>query len=282
MSGKTIIITGGTAGIGLAAAQALAHRGHRLLLIGRDANRGREAVASLRPHAGTAHRFIAADLSLMANVRLIVAELEATETSIDVLANNAGTWFRHRELTVEGIERTVAINHLAYVAMTLGLKHLLRAASHPRVINTGSFVYRHARYDPEDLQAERRFSTNATYAATKLYNLMATSALAARWAGTGITVNCFSPGFVSTDFGRGEGGWLEPYYRFIRRFAISPEKGAATLVYLAASLEAATVNGDYFENGRIRSVCGAAGEAIRCDELLRWSARVSGFDVADI
>jgi NAD(P)-dependent dehydrogenase (short-subunit alcohol dehydrogenase family) len=279
LSGKTIVITGGTAGIGLAAAQALARRGHRLLLIGRDPTRGEEAVASLPRHAGRAHRFIAADLSLMANVRTVVAELDATEPAIDVLANNAGTWFRHRELTSEGIERTVAINHLAYVAMTLGLKHLLLAARDARVINTGSFVWRYARYDPDNMQAERSFSTNRTYAASKLYNLMATRALAARCAGEGITVSCFSPGFVATGFGRDQGGWLEPYYRFIRLFAMSPQRGAATLVDLAHLPTESGVNGAYFEKGRLRAVGGDAADADRCEELLKWSVHTAGIDV---
>lgn len=275
MPSKTILITGGTAGIGLAAAAELAKRGHRLILIGRDQARGREAVASLSTHQGGGHRFIAADLSLMANVRSVVAELKATETAIDVLASNAGTWFRHRALTIEGIERTVAINHLAYVAMTLGLERLLRAAPAARVINTGSFVYRHARFDPANLQSERHFSTNGTYAATKLYNLMFTLALTRRWATIGITVNCFSPGFVATGFGKGEGGWLEPYYRFIRLFAIPPERGAATLVDLAVSPDLAGINGAYMEKGRIREVSGTAADTQRCEELLDWSVRTA-------
>lgn len=282
MPDKTIIITGGTAGIGLAAAQELSRQGHRLILIGRDERRGRDALASLSPRQAGANRFIAADLSLMTEVRSVVAELEATEEAIDVLANNAGTWFEHRKLTAEGIERTVAINHLAYVAMALGLKRLLLAASAGQIINTGSFVYRHARYDRDNLQAEKRFSTNATYAATKLYNLMATRALARHWADTGITITCFSPGFVATGFGKGEGGWLEAYYRFIRLFARTPERGAKTLVDLALLPDMTALNGAYLEGGRIHRVDGVAADAGRCEELLGWSARMTGFDPAHI
>jgi NAD(P)-dependent dehydrogenase (short-subunit alcohol dehydrogenase family) len=282
LSAKTIIITGGTSGIGLAAAQALADQGHRLILIARDADRGHKAVATLAASPGGSHRLISADLSLMSEVRHVIAELEATEPAIDVLANNAGTWFQHRDLTTEAIERTVAINHLAYVALTLGLKRLLLAAPGARVINTGSFVYKQGRYDPDNLQAEKRFSTNATYAATKLYNLMVTRALARHWADSGITINCFSPGFVATDFGRGEGGLLEPFYRFTRRFAISPEKGAATLVYLATSAEAAGVSGAYFEKCRERAVGGAAANAEQCEALLNWSVQMAGFDAAAV
>lgn len=282
LSEKTIIITGGTSGLGLAAAQALADRGHRLLLIARDVDRGRQAVASLTPSPRGSHRLISADLSLMSGVRGAIAELEATEQAIDVLANNAGTWFQHRALTSEGIERTVAINHLAYVALTLGLKRLLLAAPAPRVINTGSFVYKQGRYDPDNLQAEKRFSTNGTYAATKLYNLMFTRALARHWSDTGITINCFSPGFVATGFGRGEGGLLEPFYRFTRLFAISPEKGAATLVYLAGSAEAAGVSGGYFEKCRERDVSDIAKNVEQCEALLDWSVRVTGSDARTV
>lgn len=278
MRAKTIIITGGTAGIGLAAARALAIRGHRLILIGRSAERGRSAIASLAAAPGIAHRLISADLSLMSDVRAVIENLEATEARIDVLANNAGTWIAHRALTPEGIERTVAVNHLAYVALTLGFKPLLLAAPAARVVNTGSFVYKQGRYDPANLQAEKRFSTNATYAATKLSNLMFTRALARHWSDTGITINCFSPGFVATGFGRGQGGLLEPLYRFTRLFAISPEKGAATLVYLADTAEVSGLSGLYFEKCRERDIQGPATNAAQCEELLDWSARMTGFE----
>ena len=273
LSAKTIIITGGTSGIGLAAAGALAGRGHRLILIGRDADRGRKAVASLTASPAGPHRLISADLSLMSQVRDVIQDLDATEDRIDVLANNAGAWFQHRALTSEGNERTVAINHLASAALTLGLKRLLLAAPAARVVNTGSFVYRQGRYDPDNLQAEKRFSTNAAYAAAKLYNLMVTRALARRWSDTGITINCFSPGFVATEFGRGEGGLLEPVYRFTRLFAISPEKGAATLIHLADAPEAAGVSGAYFEKCRRLDVSGPAANRDQCDALLDWSVR---------
>lgn len=273
LSAKTIIITGGTSGIGLAAAGALAGRGHRLILIGRDADRGRKAVASLTASPAGPHRLISADLSLMSQVRDVIQDLDATEDRIDVLANNAGAWFQHRALTSEGNERTVAINHLAPVALTLGLKRLLLAAPAARVVNTGSFVYRQGRYDPNNLQAEKRFSTNAAYAATKLYNLMVTRAFARRWSDTGITINCFSPGFVATEFGRGEGGLLEPVYRFTRLFAISPEKGASTLIHLADAAEAAGVSGAYFEKCRRLDVSGSAANMDQCDALLDWSVQ---------
>ncbi|RYF61042.1 MAG: SDR family NAD(P)-dependent oxidoreductase [Comamonadaceae bacterium] len=277
MRAKTIIITGGTAGIGLAAAQALALAGHRLILVGRSVDRGRNAIASLAASPGVVHRLISADLSLMSGVRAVVEDLQATEPAIDVLANNAGTWFAHRELTPEGIERTVAVNHLAYVALTLGLKPLLLAAPAARVVNTGSFVYKQGRYDPGNLHAEKRFSTNATYAATKLFNLMCTRALAHHWLDSGITINCFSPGFVATGFGRGQGGILEPVYRFTRMFAQSPEKGAATLVYLADSAAVSGLSGSYFEKCRERDIRGPATNASQCEELLDWSARMTGF-----
>lgn len=282
MSAKTIIITGGTSGIGLAAARALADRGRRLILIGRDADRGRKAIARLAPSPAEPHRLISADLSLMSQVRSVIMDIEATEERIDVLANNAGAWFQHRALTSEGIERTVAINHLAPIALTLGLKRLLLAAPAARVVNTGSFVYRQARYDPDNLQAEKRFSINTTYAATKLYNLMATRALAHRWSDTGITLNGFSPGFVATDFGRGEGGLLEPVYRFTRLFAISPERGAATLVHLADTAGPAGISGAYFEKCRRRDVRGPAADLDLCEALLDSSVRFTGFDARTV
>lgn len=276
LSTKTIIITGGTAGIGLAAARMLADRGERLILIGRNAIRGRQALATLAPSPAGPHRLILADLSLMSEVERIIADLQATEEHVDVLANNAGAWYQHRALTSEGFERTLAINHLAPVALTIGLESLLLAAPAARVVNTGSFVYRGARYEPDNLQAEKRFSTNAAYAATKLHNLMFTRALARHWSDKPITVNCFSPGFVATEFGRGEGGLLEPIYRFTRLFAISPEKAAASLVHLAVSPEVATITGGYFEKRHQRDVRGDAASADQCEALLDLTLRLIG------
>ena len=276
MSFKTIIITGGTSGIGLAGARLLAQRGHRLILLGRKADQGKAALESLAPTTAGEHRFMAADLSLMGQVREVAAQLEASETSIDVLVNNVGTWFQHRQLTVEGIERTVATNHLSYVGMSLALKPLLMAASAPRVVNTGSFVYRQARFDPKNLQAERSFGTNKTYAASKLYNVMFTRALADLWSEDGITVSCFSPGFVATEFGKGEGGFFEPYYRFIRRFAKTPQDAAAVLVRLADDSLPVGANGAYFEKGKIRDTSKVATDD-ECKTLMSWSADVTGF-----
>ncbi|SMQ58549.1 Short-chain dehydrogenase [Devosia lucknowensis] len=279
MSPKTVVITGGTAGIGLAAATAIAARGHRLILIGRDHGRGAEALSRLAPPAEGGHRYLPADLSIRQGVGSVVTELTKSEDAIDVLANNAGTWFQRRDVTVDGVERTMAVNHLAYVGLTLGLKPLLLRAQAARVINTGSFVYRSARYRPDNMQSERRFSTNGSYAATKLYNLMFTRALARRWGDLGITVNAFSPGFVNTGFGRGQGGLLEPYYQLTRRlFARSPEKAAETLVKLALSEAVAHVSGAYFEDGRQRPVRGDAADPILSDAVLDWSLRAVGVD----
>lgn len=275
MSFKTIIITGGTSGIGLAGARLLARRGHRLILLGRKTDQGLAALESLAPISAGEHRFIAADLSLMEEVRKVGAQLMTSEASIDVLVNNVGTWFKNRQLTAEGIERTVATNHLSYVGMSLALKPLLMAASAPRVVNTGSFVYRQARFDPINLQAERSFGTNKTYAASKLYNVMWTRALADLWSEDGITVSCFSPGFVATEFGKGEGGFFEPYYRFIRKFGKTPEDAAGMLVRLADDPLPAGANGAYFENGAIRDTRKVATDK-ECKALMSWSVDVTG------
>jgi NAD(P)-dependent dehydrogenase (short-subunit alcohol dehydrogenase family) len=277
MHDKTVIITGGTSGIGLAAAKELARQGARMILVGRDRERGEQALANLTPATDRPHRFISADLSMLVEIKRVADNLTATESSIDVLANNAGTWFRRRQVTAEGFEQTFAINHLAYVALTLALRDLLSKTPGARVINTGSFVYRSARYDAENLQAEKRFSTNSTYAATKLYNLMFTRALSRRWWDNGITVNCFSPGFVATHFGEGEGGLLEPYYSFTRRlFAKTPEQGARTLVYLAESAEVVRITGTYFENCQVKPIASQASDEQLADDLLRRCTEMIG------
>jgi NAD(P)-dependent dehydrogenase (short-subunit alcohol dehydrogenase family) len=252
MQGKVVVITGATSGIGQVAAEALAGMGARLILVARDEARGEAALARLRARGpGIAHRVHRADLSGMAATKRVAAEIAAAEARVDVLINNAGALFTNRRVTPEGLELTFATNHMSYFLLTRGLREPLLAAAPARVINTASDAHRRARLDLDDLQSARDYGGLAAYRRSKLYNILYTRELARRWAGTGVTANSFHPGFVATRFGDDSGGLLSYGVRLAKWFAISPAKGAETLVYLASSPEVATISGGYFYQCRL-------------------------------
>ncbi|MGH2667777.1 MAG: SDR family oxidoreductase [bacterium] len=247
MHGKVVVITGATSGIGQVAAERLAAMGARIVQVARDTSRGEAALARLRARApGVAHRIHYADLSRMADTKRVAAEIAAAEPRVDVLINNAGALFSTRRLTEDGLEQTFALNHMAYFLLTHGLRERLRAGAPVRVINTASDSHRRGRLDFDDLQSVRGYGGRAAYGLSKLCNILYTRELARRWAGTGVTANSLHPGFVATRFGHQSGGLLSYGIRMAQLFAISTEKGAETLVYLASSPEVATISGGYF------------------------------------
>ncbi len=251
MTGKVVVMTGATSGLGAVAAEVLASRGARLVLIARDRTRAEAIVDRLRrANAAATPTVHYADLSRLSEMKRVAAAVATAEPRIDVLANNAGGLFWDEELTEDGLERTFATNHMAYLVLTLGLREPLVAAGAARVVNTASAAHRGARYDPADVQSLRAYNGLRAYARSKLYNILFTRELSRRWVGLGVTVNALHPGFVATRFGDNNGGWLAPAIKAAKLFAISPEKGARTLVTLAAAPEVAGFTGRYFANSR--------------------------------
>ncbi|HEX5530465.1 MAG TPA: SDR family NAD(P)-dependent oxidoreductase, partial [Methylomirabilota bacterium] len=207
MQGKVVVITGGTSGIGQVAAEQLASKGARLVLVARDRARGEATLARLRVRGpGVSHRAHYADLSRMGDTRRVAAEIAAAEPRVDVLINNAGAMFGTRQVTPDGLELTFALNHMSYFLLTDGLCERLRAAAPARVVNTASRAHRRARLDFDDLQSARDYRGLMVYSRSKLCNILYTRELARRWAGTGVTANSLHPGFVATRFGDASGG----------------------------------------------------------------------------
>lgn len=272
MRGKVVVITGATSGIGLIAAQRLAGMGARLVLIARDRERAGTALDKL----GRGHSVYYADLCFIAEMKRVAAEIAAAEPRIDVLINNAGALFTSRHVTEEGLELTFALNHMAYFVVTLGLAGSLRAAGGARVVNTSSDAHKGKRLDFGDLQSERAYRGFPAYGRSKLCNILFTRELAKRWAGSGITVNCLHPGFVATRFGDQSGGMMPSLIRLAKMFALSPEKGAETLVYLASSEEVAGVTGAYFYKCRQEEPSPEAQDDEAARRLWEESARLAG------
>lgn len=253
MQGKTCVITGATSGIGLAAAEALAARGASLALIGRDRARGEAALTRLRAAAsGVRVSMHYADLLRMSEVRRLGAELLAAYPRLDVLVNNAGALFQRREVTEDGLERTFALNHMAYFLLTQLLRERLAASAPARVVSVASRAHQQARgLDLDDLNLERGYRGWTAYCRSKLANILFTRELARRLAGTGVTANCLHPGFVASRFGDNNRGAFRWGIGFAKRlFAISEARGAETIVYLASDPAVAAITGGYFADSR--------------------------------
>jgi NAD(P)-dependent dehydrogenase (short-subunit alcohol dehydrogenase family) len=247
MDGKVVVLTGGTSGIGEVAAVELARRGARIVLIARDRSRVSPTLALIgKAGPGLAHRAVYADLASIAETRRVAAEIAATEPRIDVLINNAGALFNKRQTSPDGLEMTFAVNHMAYFVLTEGLKDALVSSAPARIVNTASGAHRGATLDFDDLQSERAYSGFAVYGRSKLCNILFNRKLARRLQGSGVTANCLHPGFVATRFGTNSGGLLQSLMPLAQLGAISPAKGAETIVYLASSPDVAEVSGLYF------------------------------------
>jgi NAD(P)-dependent dehydrogenase (short-subunit alcohol dehydrogenase family) len=251
MKDKVIVITGATSGIGEIAAQNLAGMGARIVMIARNPQRAETSLARLRLIApGVDHRAHLADLSKLADMRRVAAEIASAEPKIDVLINNAGAMFTRRQVSVDGFEMTFATNHLSYFVLTHGLLKSLQKAGRARIINTASEAHRGAQIDFDDLQFSKGYRGFMAYRRSKLCNILFTKELARRLEITGVTVNSLHPGFVATRFADANHGLVAYLFRFAKLFAISPEKGAETIVFLATSNHVANMNGLYFRKCR--------------------------------
>ena len=235
MKGKTVVITGGTSGIGEVAALRLAEMGARIVVVARDPQRGEAVMARLRQaNPSVIHGLHFADLFSLAAVKRVAAEIAAAEPKIDVLINNAGALFETRETTVDGLERTFALNHMAYFVLTNGLLANLKPGA--RIVSTASDAHKMARLHFDDLQSERNFKGFRVYGTSKLCNILFTRELARRLEGTGITAVCLHPGFVATRFADNNDGLLGKAFAVLKRIvAISPEAGAKTIIHLASA-----------------------------------------------
>lgn len=277
MAGKTIVITGGTSGIGQAAAEALAGMGARIVLVARDQSRGEAALARLREKGpGAAHSVHYADLSRLAEMKRIASEIAAAEPRIDVLINNAGAIFPRRELTPDGLELTFATNHVSYFVLTHGLRQRLIASAPARVINTSSHAHRGGRLDFTDLTFNGGYRAFRAYGLSKLCNILFTGELARRLDGSGVTAYSLHPGFVNTRFGDGSGGFAGSVFRLLKHFALSPEKGAETIVYLASSDLPGAANGAYFHKCRVTTPSKQALDDAAAARLWEETARLAG------
>jgi NAD(P)-dependent dehydrogenase (short-subunit alcohol dehydrogenase family) len=247
MQGKTVLVSGANQGIGKATAMALAAKGARVVIVARNGDKGRAALAEIQAAGPAAAELIVADLSSQEQVRRTAAEFKARHDRLDVLVNNAGVFVPERHTTVDGLEETFALNHLGYFLLTRELLDVLQSTPAARVVNVSSEAHRSAKMLWDDVQFEKtRYRSMKAYGQSKLANVLFTYELARRLEGTGVTANCLHPGVIGSGFGHTYGGALSVLLKVARPFLLSAEEGARTSVYLASSPEVAGVTGKYF------------------------------------
>ncbi len=269
--GKTILITGASDGIGRIAALELAKMGASIVGVGRNPERSAKVAHELSAIT-PASEMLVYDLSLMTQVRALAAEIDARLPHIDVLLNNAGAIFYTKLITAEGLENTIALDHLAPFLLTnLLLNQLI--ASQARVITVSSAWHHNGAIDFDDLMFEhRRYSAWGTYGQAKLANVLFANELARRVAGTGVTSNSLHPGFVRTSFGGNQPSMVARAVSLASRVVgISAEKGAETSILLASSPDVANVTGAYYSEGKLATPSRAARDEAAAKRLWETS-----------
>lgn len=278
MSGKTVLITGGTGGIGRAAAVGVASTGAHVGITGRDRARAEHAAASIADESGNpAVDVFVADMSSQAEVRRLVDEVLTAYPQLDVLVNNVGGFWAHRHLTADGLEHTFALNHLAPFLLTNLLLERLITSAPARVVTVSSGSHSMGSIDFDDLMGEQDYSGQRAYNQSKLANVMFTYELARRLEGTRVTATALHPGMTNTSFSTEDPHRrMAPLVFIVRPFMKSPKKGADTVVYLASSPEVEGVTGRYFVNHKTKRSEQSSYNTATTAQLWRVSADLVG------
>jgi len=277
LTGKTILITGGTSGIGFVAARSLADMGATVVLVGRDPARTAASAATIQRETGnSAVNALTANLSSVEEVRNLAGSFMAQYSRLDVLLNNAGAVFTKRQTTVDGYERTFALNHLAPFLLTNLLLDRLKAYAPARIVTVSSMAHAGQKIDFDDVnRTTHSYGAWRAYGESKLANIMFTYALARRLAGTGVTANTLHPGVVNTNFAKNNGGPMKFAMALFSPFEITPEKGAQTSIYLASSPEVADVSGQYFVKSKPAKSSPASYDEAAQERLWSLSERMT-------
>lgn len=251
MRGKICMVTGATSGIGKVVALELAVRGAHVIVVGRSPDRCEATLAEIEALTGSnTLDYLVADLSVFSAVKTMAREFHNRYNKLHVLVNNAGAIFMRRANTIEGLEMTWALNHFGYFWLTGFLIDTLKASAPSRIINVSSDAHKRSNLDGPPNMRDSMPIGFATYADTKLANLLFSYHLAYSIKSTGVTVNAMHPGVVYTNFGKGNGLIGDVIQLYSKYFGISPEAGARTIVQLACAPELYQTTGKYFVKER--------------------------------
>ena len=280
MNGKICLVTGGTNGIGKATVQALAQMGATVVIVGRNASKTAQLVKEIRAASGNQNvDSLLADLSSQQEVRRLASEFKSKYSQLHVLLNNAGAVFMRHQLSVDGIEMTFALNHLASFLLTNLLLDTLKASAPARIINVSSGAHTTGKIEFDNLQGERGYSPRV-YENSKLANILFTNELARSLEGSAVTVNALHPGFTATGFSKNNGKFMAALVSiFAPLVARSPAKGARTSIYLASSPSVDGITGKYFTDSHVTPAAPQATDRVVARKL--WDVSAEMIHLAD-
>ncbi len=277
MTGKMVLITGATSGIGKATALGLAAMGADLVITGREVGRTESAAGEIQTAGGGQVDVFVGDLSAQSEVRRLAAEVLQRFSRLDVLVNNVGGYWNTRHVTTDGLERTFALNHLTPFLLTTLLLDRLNHSAPARVVTVASNAHRLGRIDFDDLQGERSYSGAKAYNQSKLANVLFTYELARRLRGTHVTANALHPGAVSTSFGAEDPATIQRIFvPFVRPFMKSPARGAVASIQVASASDLEDVTGSYFSGRRPKKSSKESYNAADAARLWQVSAGLVG------
>ena len=247
MNGKICLVTGATDGIGKVSARVLAEMGAKVIIVGRNPEKSAAVLTELKSVSGNENiDLLLADLAVMQEVRDLAEQVISRYDRLDVLLNNAGGYFTKHEITSDGLEMTFALNHMSYFLLTNKLMGLLKSSVPARIVNVSSDAHYGVDIEFDNLNGEQDYKAWKAYQKSKLANVLFTYELLKK-VPADITVNCLHPGFVATNFGNNNGGFVSPVLKIAKRIsAIDPEEGAKTSIFLCSSPEVEEVSGKYF------------------------------------
>lgn len=281
MSGRNVLITGATSGIGKATANSLAGMGANVLIVGRDRQRAEATVQEIKaalPNASVS--FVLADLGSFASVRQLAEHVNNNLPQLHVLINNAGVVNQLRRGTVDNFEETFQVDYLSPFLLTNLLVDLLKKSGKARIVNVSSGIHQIAKIQWDDLQGEKRYGEYRAYAQSNLARIHFTYELARQLKGSDVSVNCLHPGGVATNMGSSSKSVMDSLFRLATPFLKSPEQGAKTSIYLASSPEVDGVSGKYFVNYKERKSSKSTYNEADAKRLWKISEELVGLGVA--
>ena len=280
MNGKIVIVTGANSGMGLATTVELARRGATVIMACRSQQRGEEALAKAQQQSGSLNiELMLCDLGSLVSIRRFAQEFTTKYPVLDILINNAGVVSIKRQLTADGFEMDLGVNHLGHFLLTNLLMDSLLLAGQGRIVVVASGAYKIGRLYLEDSTLSKGYNTAKAYARSKLANILFTKELARRLQGTRVTVNCVHPGAVGTNIGvNRETGFGRSVLKMLSYFFLTPEQGADTAIYLASSPELEEVTGQYFYRRTLQELTPRAQDMQEARRLWDWSEEQVGLN----
>jgi len=277
---QVIIVTGSNSGIGKATAKVLAGMGATVVLAVRNQEKGKKALEEIVAETGSQKvAVMTCDLASKDSIRRFVEEFKKEHDRLDVLINNAGAVFAKRQLSVDGIENSIAVNYIGPFLLTRELLPLLKASAPSRIVNVSSGMNRTGKIDFDDLQSKRSYKGMQAYASSKLMLTTYTRELARRLEGTGVTANVVEPGFVATNLGRNSGSLLNSMmFALVRPMQTTPEKAAENSVYVATSPELKGVTGKNFAKKRKKEIPDIAKDGETRQRLWEQTLQLLGIE----